>query len=184
MIVDINKLNSYTAAVRFKFESNSKQRKFIRQCLAAGYTGCEDIQRNIDSTKVLLMFNKCLVLVTNLGMYQYMVKDYNEFLIKEAPKSKNFADRFRVHHNTLYITKDIDNSDLSLRYYIHFGNRPSYENKWFIKDRVSKQYMEIPEDFAKHVSKTMCSAKEFKRVLGFPIKGGFKRVVLEKDNVV
>ena len=184
MIVDINKLNSYTAAVRFKFESNSKQRKFVRQCMAGGYTGCEDIQKHINKDKLLLIFNKCLILVGEIEGYDYMLKDYNEFLIKEASKSGTYASRFRVHHNTLYMTKDIDNSDLSLRYYIHFGNRPSYENKWFIKDRVSKQYMEIPEEFAKHVSKNMCSAKEFKRVLGFPVKGGFKRIVLEKDNVI
>ena len=185
MNLDIEKLQKLKSVV-ITFPSKGKARKFIRALIHMH--NYRDISTNplseVGANGVMLgIFRDSLITVYES---QGKVYEFSEFLLIEEPKLIHkiiIKGKPSVLHNVHYLSKDIDGSELALRYYISFQHRPSYEGCWFIKCKETKEYLKISEEQAKLVADTMCSGS-FKRVIGFKEKKGFKRIIVEHDGNV
>lgn len=165
--------------VKIKFPSKTKARKFTRT-LVNKYN-----YQHVSGT-----VERAIIVYSNIFMacaYEDYYEDYTEYIIQKPPKLQPkgqvikglpYTD-FTMH----YITKDINNSDLALRFYIDFGSRPDYIGKWFVKCKRTKNYLSITEAEAKMISENMCT-DSFTRVIGFRERCGFRRLVVNAEGVV
>lgn len=173
MEINIKKLED-NKIVTIKFPSKTKARKFTRT-LVNKYN-----YQHASGT-----VEKSIIVYSNIFMacaYDESYEDYTEYVIQKPPKLEPkglpYTD-FTMH----YITKDINNSDLALRFYIDFSSRPDYIGKWFVKCKRTKKYLGITESEAKMISEEMCT-DGFTRVLGFRERCGFRRLVVNDEGVV
>lgn len=191
MTIDINKINSF-AVLRISFPSRNKANKFIRTLMYKhGYEiaepWSEEIKKVGKDGTLLLIYKKSL-LPTTLELFMTSTISYNEFIlpdIKVKPSELAGVNHIIkglpfVHGSIHYLTKDVNDSDLALRYYIDFYCRPTYVGKWFVKCKKTKKYLEITPEQAKIVNDTMTNGS-FSRVIGFREFKGFKRIIV-KDN--
>lgn len=169
MVVDIEKIRKDTC-VRIKFPSKTKARKFIKQLKANGFTTAYEDDLNNFSTEQELLIYKDTLLVTK-SVEERPCAHYTEYLLKGIKETPAVPTRRATVH---YFTADIHNSDLALRYYVEFVDRPDYVGRWFIKDKKKKQYLGVTEEQAYFVLRTM-TENSMTRVLGFPVQKGFQR---------
>lgn len=178
MDINISKLED-NKIVKIKFPSKTKARKFTRTLVNKyNYQHASGI---VD--KSIIVYSNIFMACANNASCEY----YTEYIIQKPPKLQPkgqvikglpYTD-FTMH----YITKDINNSDLALRFYIDFGSRPDYIGKWFVKCKRTKNYLGITEAEAKMISEDMCT-DGFTRVIGFRESCGFRRLVVNDEGVV
>lgn len=176
MLVDIEKIKEQSY-VRLEFPSKTKAKKFIKQLLDNGYSSAypEEL-KDVVGDKVLMIYKDTLLATDKV--VEHESQSYFEYTKKfvQSPIKQSLPTRKRIVH---YFSTDILNSELSLRYYMEFTDRPNYVGKWFIKDD-KKQYLEVSPEQAEFVRKTMTDGLT-QRVLGFPVRDGFQRTYW--DNV-
>ena len=181
MIVDITKLQGITNII---FPSKSKCNKFVRHLrVIHGYT-------IIGSNHVIQLTGGYVEIDPNLKTITYKTAEvttvltsdsfvcYTDLLLETCRNQKSLTyERHQGH--THYLSRPIVGSegDLELRYYIQFNDRPWLVGKYCIKEKSTKKYLEISDEQAKFVKKTMTTT-EWDRTIGFRNKEGFKRVRL------
>jgi len=178
MLVDIEKIKEQTY-VRLKFPSKTKARKFVRQLLVNGYSSAypNDL-KEIVGDKVLLIYKDTLLATDKIA--EHKCQRYSDYVLPEQ-KSRKIKYSLLTRKSTVhYFSFDINNSDLSLRYYLDFVDRPTYIGKWLIKDKVKKQYLEVSDEQAEFVKRTMTNSQA-QRVLGFLVSDGFQRTYWDNE---
>lgn len=168
---------------KIEFPSKTKARKFIRTLiLKHEYTSVIDL-KNIPL--VILIY--CKQISYNNFAWGAEIIDYTEYLISHPPKLQPAGQVINglpyTDYGVHYITKNINNSDLALRYYIDFDSRPDYIGKWFVKCKRTKKYLGVTEAEAKMISEDMCT-DGFTRVIGFRERCGFRRLVVNDEGTV
>lgn len=176
MEINIQRLEE-NKIVKIEFPSKTKARKFIktltRRFWYTSFINLKDIPLDILLYDKQIAYNNCA--------WGVDVDDYTKYILVEPvkiPTRAKVGGAPSPTHTTHYLTKDIDNSDLALRFYIDFGNRPSYIGKWFVKCKKTKKYLEITEEQASRVSKEMCCTG-FSRVIGFKESKGYRRIIVD-----
>lgn len=192
MHIDINKIKSYPV-LRIKFPSRTKANKFIRALVKQGYEidnfWLSDIKNVGKDGTMLLIYKNTLMSTNSKGIAGDSIK-YHEFVIPDVKvqpiesleKTYGINGLPFMHGGIHYLTSDIDNSDLALRYYIQFDFRPDYIGKWFVKCNKTKQYLEVTKEQAKWLADTMTKGG-FSRVIGFRCGKGFKRIIVKGNDV-
>lgn len=165
--------------VKIKFPSKTKARKFTR-ALVNKYN-----YQHASGT-----VEKSIIVYSNIFMacaYDDSYEDYTEYIITKPPKLQPAGQVINglpyTDYGVHYITKNLNNSDLALRFYIDFGSRPDYIGKWFVKCKRTKKYLGITESEARMISEDMCT-DGFTRVIGFRERCGFRRLVVNDEGVV
>lgn len=193
MTLDIEKIESYPV-LRVRFPSRNKANKFIRALVGKhnykiAELWLEEIKQ-VGKDGTLLLIYKYELIPTKLELQDNLTLDYSEFVLPDVkikpdeptePEYKIKGLPF-MHGGIHYLTSDITDSDLALRYYIQFDFRPDYVGKWFVKCKKTKQYLEITKEQAKWLSETM-TKDGFKRVIGFREYKGFKRIIIKGTDV-
>ena len=182
MEINISKLED-DKIVKIEFPSKTKARKFMRLLIRKyGYSSVIDL-KNIPL--VILLY--CKQIAYNNFAWGAEITDYTEYIIAKPAKLEPTGQAIKglpyTDYGVHYITKNINNSELALRFYIDFGNRPDYIGKWFVKCKRTKKYLGITEAEAKMISEDMCTGG-FTRVIGFRERCGFRRLVVNDEGAV
>lgn len=191
MNINVEKIKSHPV-LRVKFPSRTKAKKFIRALVNEHeYTISEIWSEEIKlvgQDDTLLLIYKNSLIPTRIGLQDDSTISYAEFIlpnvnvqpvVKPDCKIKGLPFRYGGVH---YLTSDIVDSDLSLRYYIQFDCRPKYVGKWFVKCKNTKKYLEVTKEQAKWLAETM-TKDVFRRVIGFKELKGFKRIIVKGNDV-
>lgn len=193
MNFDIGKLQGFTE-LKIKFPSRNKANKFIRGLVhehdyKIAEPWLEGIKNVGKDGVCLLIFEKSLLpsIECNGGITPV---DYTNFIIPDVkvklsvlPKADCIIKGLPFINGSIhYLTKNINDSELALRYYIDFYCRPTYVGKWFIKCKETKKYLEITAEQAKIVNDTMTKGN-FSRVVGFREYKGFKRIIIKGNDL-
>lgn len=178
MEINIKKLEE-NKIVKIKFPSKTKARKFTRT-LVNKYN-YQHASGTVE--KSIIIYSNIFMACANNESYE----DYTEYIVPHPPKLEPKGQVIKgmpyTDYGVHYITKDINNSDLALRFYIDFGSRPDYIGKWFVKCKRTKKYLGVTEAEAKMISEDMCT-DGFTRVIGFRERCGFRRLVVNDEGVV
>ena len=191
MNIDVEKIKSYPV-LRVKFPSRNKANKFIRALVNKhGYTiaepWLEEIKR-VGKDDTLLLIYKNSLIPTKLELQDNSTISYSEFILPDVKVQPIVEPEHKIkglpfmHGGIHYLTSDITDSDLALRYYIQFDFRPNYVGKWFVKCKKTKQYLEVTKEQAKWLAETM-TKDGFRRVIGFREHKGFKRIIIKGDDL-
>lgn len=178
MEINISKLED-DKIVKIKFPSKTKARKFTRT-LVNKYN-YQHASGTVE--KSIIVYSNIFMACANNDSY----KDYTEYIISKPAKLEPTGQAIKglpyTDYGVHYVTKNINNSDLALRFYIDFGSRPDYIGRWFVKCKRTKKYLGITEAEAKMISEDMCTGG-FTRVIGFRERCGFRRLVVNDEGVV
>jgi hypothetical protein len=122
---------------------------------------------------------------------KYSIKSFEEFIAETKVTSQQEINKTLLNslsHRTghIHYIKWNITSNLSIRYFYNFTDRPEYNMKFTLKNHKERTLVELDEKTAKEMIENVCKDEPYLEIIGYEAKGknkGYRKLVMKNGEV-